>query len=57
MLPFLLLNSWARMPYGRIDASWHYREEEHMHLRAGRIELMINKALMKIKVSRACANY
>lgn len=45
------------MPYGRIEASWHYREEEHMHLRAGRIKLVINKALMRIKVSRACAKY
>lgn len=48
---------WARMPCGRIEASWHYREEEHVHLRAGRIEFMINKAFMKIKVSRACAKY
>lgn len=45
------------MQYGRIEASWHYREEEDMHPRAGRIELMINKALLKIKVSRACAKY
>lgn len=45
------------MPYGRIEDSWHYREEEHILLRAGRIEVMINKALMKIKVSRACAKY
>lgn len=45
------------MPCGRIEASWHCREEEHVHLRAGRIEFMINKAFMKIKVSRACAKY
>lgn len=45
------------MPYGRIEASWHYREEEHMQLRAGGIELVINKAFMKIEVSRACAKY
>lgn len=56
MLLFLLLKL-GQMPYGRIEASWHYREEENMHLRAGRIELMINKALMKIKLSRACAKY
>lgn len=45
------------MPYGRIEAPWHYRQEEDMHLRAGRIDLMISKALLKIKVSRACAKY